>query len=102
MLEKIDYVEKEPIYKNSYIPNDTYHSGPEKWYHDLINSEDAWDISLGSEGIKIAIVDNAVATNHADFSVFNKLILLIMITMHLLPNITVKVLTGHTEPIVLV
>jgi hypothetical protein len=29
MLEIIDYVEKEPIYKNSYIPNDTYHSGPE-------------------------------------------------------------------------
>ena len=73
MLEIIDYVEKEPIYKNSYIPNDTYHSGPEKWYHDLINSEDAWDISLGSEGIKIAIVDNAVATNHADFSVFKQI-----------------------------
>lgn len=73
MLEIIDYVEKEPIYKNSYIPNDTYHSGPEKWYHDLINSEQAWDISLGSNGIKIAIVDNAVATNHADFSVFKQI-----------------------------
>ena len=73
MLDMVEYVEKEPIYKNTLIPNDTYHAGPEKWYHDLVNSEDAWDISLGSDGIKIAIVDNAIATGHAEFSVFKQI-----------------------------
>ena len=71
-LDEIEYVEKEPIYRNSFIPNDSYYTGTDKWFHDLVNSESAWDISLGNEGIKIAIVDNAIATNHADLNVFKQ------------------------------
>ena len=71
-LDEIQYVEKEPIYRNSFIPNDSYYTGTDKWFHDLVNSESAWDISLGNEGIKIAIVDNAIATNHADLNVFKQ------------------------------
>ena len=73
-LDNVVYAEKEPIYKTTYIPNDTYHYGTNKWYHSQVNSEQAWDISLGSESVKIAIVDNAIATEHLDFNVF-KLIL---------------------------
>ena len=71
-LEIIEYVEKEPIYKNTFIPNDSYHNGTDKWYHTQVNSEQAWDISLGSESIKIAIVDNGIATSHADLNVFKQ------------------------------
>ena len=71
-LEIVEYAEKEPIYKNTYIPNDSYHFGTNKWYHTLVNSEDAWDLSLGNSNIKIAIVDNAVATNHADLNVYKQ------------------------------
>ena len=71
-LKIISYVEKEPIYSNTFIPNDSYHNGSNKWYHTLVGSEQAWDISLGSENIKIAIVDNAIATSHADLNTFKQ------------------------------
>ena len=72
-LSIISYAEKEPIYNNTYTPNDSYHSGTNKWYHTLVNSEDAWDLSLGNSNIKIAIVDNAIATNHADLNVYKQI-----------------------------
>ena len=68
----IEFAEKEPIYKNTFIPNDTNHFGTNKWYHTLVNSEDAWDISLGNESVKIAVIDNAIATSHSDLDVFKK------------------------------
>ena len=72
-LDIIEYAEKEPIYKNTFVPNDSYHSGTNKWYHTLVNSEDAWDISIGNENIKIAIVDNAIATAHTDLNVYKQI-----------------------------
>ena len=71
-LESIEYAEKEPIYRTTFVPNDSYHWGNNKWYHTLVNSEQAWDISLGNENIKIAVVDNAVGTSHLDLNVFKQ------------------------------
>ena len=71
-LDIINYAEKEPIYKNTFIPNDSYHNGTNKWYHTLVDSESAWDISLGNESIKIAIVDNGAPSNHEDLNVFKQ------------------------------
>ena len=71
-LEIIEYAEKEPIYKTTFVPNDSYHNGTDKWYHTLVNSEQAWDISLGSESIKIAIIDNGAPANHLDLNVFKQ------------------------------
>lgn len=69
-LDIIEFAEKEPIYKIDFIPNDTYHTGNNKWYHTLVGSEAAWDISIGSNSIKVAIVDNAVFTGHADLTTY--------------------------------
>jgi PKD repeat protein len=66
----VEYAEKEPIYKIDFVPNDTYHSGNNKWYHTLVGSEAAWDISTGSSTVKVAIVDNAVFANHLDLTTF--------------------------------
>ena len=71
-LGSIEYAEKEPIYRTTFVPNDSYHWGNNKWYHTLVNSEQAWDISLGNENIKIAVVDNAVGTSHLDLSIFKQ------------------------------
>ena len=79
LIEKLNdlsivlYAEKEPVYKNIFVPNDSYHNGTNKWYHTLVNSEDAWDISLGNSNIKIAIVDNAIATSHTDLNVYKQI-----------------------------
>jgi hypothetical protein len=59
-LEFIEFVSKEPIYRTGFIPNDTNHNGTDKWYHTLVGSENAWNISLGRSGVKVAIIDNAV------------------------------------------
>jgi len=74
-LSRLSYIEfacKEPIYKTGFIPNDTYHSGTDKWYHTLVGSENAWNISRGRNGVKIAIVDNAVFANHSDLTTFKQ------------------------------
>ena len=72
-LDIIEFAEKEPIYENTFVPNDSYHSGTNKWYHTLVNSEDAWDISIGNANIKIAIVDNGIGTNHSDLNVYKQI-----------------------------
>jgi PKD repeat protein len=69
-LDIIEFAEKEPIYKTGFVPNDTFHSGTNKWYHTLVGSEAAWNISQGSNSVKVAIVDNAVFGNHLDLTTF--------------------------------
>ncbi len=74
-LEKLNFVTfacKEPIYQTTFIPNDTNHSGSDKWYHTLVGSENAWNISLGRNAVKIAIIDNAVFANHLDLTAFKQ------------------------------
>lgn len=71
-LDFVEYAEKEPIYKLDFIPNDPQYTGTTKWYHDLVGSAAAWDISQGSNQIKVAIVDNAVFANHSDLTTFKQ------------------------------
>tara|TARA_B100001109_G_scaffold104967_1_gene85731 strand:+ start:1379 stop:4153 length:2775 start_codon:yes stop_codon:yes gene_type:complete len=71
-LEILEYAEKEPIYKTTFVPDDTYHNGTNKWYHTQVNSELAWDISTGSQSIKIAIIDNGAPSDHLDLNVFKQ------------------------------
>ena len=59
----VDYAEKAPLFRTSYIPSDL---NSLQWYLDKINAPEAWDISFGSEDVSIAIVDNAVRTTHSD------------------------------------
>ena len=74
-LESIEYAEKEPIYRTTFVPNDSYHWGNNKWYHTLVNSEQAWDISLGNEKVKtirfIASVDNELMQMENVFKLIN-------------------------------
>lgn len=71
-LSIVEYAEKIPIYKTSFIPNDTYFSGTNKWYHDLVGSTLAWDITQGRSQVKIAVVDNAVFCGHLDLTTFKQ------------------------------
>ncbi len=88
-LEKLDiveYAEKEPIYYVDWVPDDPYYKDNIngkgnyhwKWYFDLINAEDAWQVSqdqigeVGSSDIKVAVVDNAVLTTHEDLDVWKQ------------------------------
>ena len=69
-IEAIEFAEKEPILRTGFVPNDPQHVGNTKWYHNVVGSEAAWDISTGSSAIKIAVVDNAVFAGHSDLTTF--------------------------------
>jgi PKD repeat protein len=71
-LPDVEFAEKEPIYYTDFTPNDTYHSGNNKWYHTLVGSENAWNITQGSSSVKIAIIDNAVFCGHADLTTYSQ------------------------------
>ncbi len=72
-LDIIEFAEKEPIYKISFVPDDPFYSQSSySWYLDLVNAELAWDISMGSNNIKVAIVDNAVFCGHSDLTTFTQ------------------------------
>lgn len=71
-VAQIKYVEKEPIYETGFVPNDPNHTGTNKWYHTLVGSESAWDITQGRNEVKIAIVDNAVYSTHSDLTAFKQ------------------------------
>lgn len=68
----VEYAEREPIYTFDFVPNDTYYSGTYKWYHTLVGSEAAWDITQGNNNIKVAIVDNAVFCGHSDLVTYTQ------------------------------
>ena len=74
-LETVEYAEKEVLYKINHTPNDPYYSvngatqASGNWYHQVVNSEEAWAISKGSNSIKLGIVDNAIHIDHADLTV---------------------------------
>ncbi len=66
------YAEKEPMYSTGFVPNDPSHTGTNKWYHTLVGSENAWNITQGRTQVKIAIVDNAVFSTHNDLTAFKQ------------------------------
>ena len=65
-------VEKVPLYHVFASPNDKYYNmhytdnTPVLWHLQVINAPQAWDISYGSTGGKVGIVDNAILNTHED------------------------------------
>jgi len=65
LLGDIEYAEKKPLMKTTYVPNDIDGT---QWGLTKINAVQAWDISSGNSAVKVAIVDNAVSTVHEDLA----------------------------------
>lgn len=61
------FVFDEALFEGAYLPNDPAVSDPAKsWYLKAINAPQAWDISMGSEKITVAIVDNGFNLSHPE------------------------------------
>lgn len=74
----VELAEKVPLTKIFHTPNDPLYSTTSygydwNWYLDVIEAEAAWDISKGSSNIRVAVVDNAIYTQHPDLN--NKVVL---------------------------
>lgn len=71
--EVLEYVEKVPLDRIMYTPNDSLYNlynGPQNWnWHlELIQADLAWNITRGDSNIKVAVVDNAVWVDHPDLA----------------------------------
>lgn len=69
-LPAVNYAEREPVMRPTLTPNDL---GPQsgngsQWGLWQIQAQNAWDISIGSGEIVVAIVDDAVLTTHPDLA----------------------------------
>ena len=67
-LSFIDYAEKVPLFKKSVTPNDPSFNSSNAWGLYQIQASAAWDVSVGSASVVVAIVDDAVETTHSDLS----------------------------------
>jgi hypothetical protein len=73
----IEYAERVPLHKQKHTPNDPFYTTTTfgynwNWHLDMINAEEAWDISTGNPDIKVAVVDGSIWSNHPDLS--NKIV----------------------------
>ncbi len=66
--EMVDYAERIPYIKRTVVPNDTYYLPNYQWSLFTVNAENAWNVSVGSSSVTVAIVDDAVLTTHSDLS----------------------------------
>ncbi len=64
-LPYIEYAEKIPLPKQFLTPNDLHTN---QWHLNVIQAEQAWDITMGSNTVVIAVVDDAVKLSHEDLS----------------------------------
>lgn len=64
-ISSIVYAEKIPQVTKNYVPDDL---DPAQWALSMVNAQEAWDITKGSQDIVIAIVDDAVRLSHQDIS----------------------------------
>lgn len=62
-LPFVDFAEKYPLCSEYHTPNDLQ---PQQWGLTKIDAEVGWDFSLGSNQVKIAVVDNSFAIDHED------------------------------------
>lgn len=58
----------EPNYRYTIaeVPNDEFFEL--QWHYDLISLPEAWDVTVGSEDVIVAVVDTGILTEHPEFS----------------------------------
>ncbi len=63
--QEVDYVEKVPLYRSTYTPDDLI---TQQWGLYKIQAEKAWDIARGDADIVIGVIDNAFRSDHEDLA----------------------------------
>jgi serine protease len=63
---QIEYAERVPLMQKTVVPNDPLYGPGNQWNLFRIQAETAWNYTLGSASIIIAVVDDAVDINHPD------------------------------------
>ncbi|MBN2615911.1 MAG: S8 family serine peptidase [Bacteroidales bacterium] len=66
----VEYAEKAPLFHLLYTPDDPEYnqSLQHRWYLNLIQASDAWNVEKGSSRIKVAVLDNGIDISHPDLT----------------------------------
>jgi len=64
----VDYAEVNETHTRSYTPDDPGITGDYQYAPQMVNALDAWDTTLGSQGVTIAVVDTGVQYDHTDLA----------------------------------
>jgi len=67
-VEGVVAVDVERRVSNLFEPNDEYFDNTFSWGQKRINAEDAWDYTLGSQDVIIAVLDTGIDYTHADLA----------------------------------
>lgn len=63
------FVFDESLFESRYTPNDPIMSNQARsWYLQAVNAPEAWDITMGSEDVVVAVVDNGFSLSHPELS----------------------------------
>jgi subtilisin family serine protease len=66
--DNVEYIERVPLMKKSLVPNDPYENSTNTYALAKIRAYDAWSVSTGRYYVTVAVVDDAVQTNHPDLA----------------------------------
>ena len=78
----VEYAEPMPLFRTFSTPDDTYYNRNltngtytvnSSWHLNLIKAEQAWTITTGNPDIIVAVIDNAIWTDHLDLT--NKVVI---------------------------
>lgn len=62
----VEFAELDTFERRQFTPNDPMLS--QQWHHDVIESFEAWNTSLGSQSVAVAIVDTPFQMDHPDLA----------------------------------
>lgn len=62
--DAVVFAEPDVLIPHALSPNDEFYYV--QWHHGTINSESAWNLSIGSNSIKVCVLDTGVDTDHPD------------------------------------
>ncbi len=65
---QVEYAERVPLMKKTLVPNDPLYGPGNQWGLFKIQAETAWNYSIGSSQIIVAVVDDAVDITHPDLA----------------------------------
>jgi len=62
----VKYAEPNGIARTFLVPNDANYT--QQWAHQVIKSEEAWNVTTGASNVVIAVIDSGVDYNHPDLA----------------------------------
>jgi thermitase len=61
----VDYAEPNYRLKAEFVPNDPLYAA-QRWYYNLIEAPEAWDVERGQPSVIVAVLDSGVDVTHPD------------------------------------